>query len=323
MDRVELSLLAGVLCAIGLILGVTAVYPSVDDLWVENPFWNGLSEFYRETRPERLGDLTSLEALPHPGNTTLFIVGPSTGFTDAEAQQVADYLGRGGTLVLMDDFGTGNQLLSKLGLPPMFHPGLVLKDPLFRDKDSLMPVIVPEGYPGVQRLVLNYAAVLRDVPEASVTARSSPFSYTASTIDEAPGRLEPSPVAAKLGYGEGALLLISDSSIFINSMINRGDNRRLLQAIAQRDTLIDEAHSAPSKLTTVKRALASIYTALGYLELRYGLALITAAGIMATRVKESAEPLDPVEALLRRHPEYDRELVQTLHRERERTHGHG
>ena len=42
--RTRFILLIGLAASVVAIVGLTWVFPSIDDLFVGNPFWNGLSE---------------------------------------------------------------------------------------------------------------------------------------------------------------------------------------------------------------------------------------------------------------------------------------
>ena len=315
MNKAQLSVLLGAIGAFTLLIGVTVAFPSLDDLWVENPFWNGLSKFYVEVEPLRMSGLSGLQGIMSPGSTTLFIIGPSTAFSQEEVMWIRDYLHRGGTLVLADDFGTGNQLLESLGMEARFSGGL-LKDPSFRDGSALLPITLHTMYDGVDSVVFNYATVLIDAGGAKVTAWSSPF----SVLEAVGGELQPGmgswPLVAELSLGAGKLVLVSDSSLFINGMIRRGDNGQLLWALLKGEAVIDESHSMSSRLTVMKSGLAKAYTALRSLELRYGFALFIVAGVMAVRLDDGGEPVDEVEAVMAAHPEYDRGLVERLYLER-------
>jgi hypothetical protein len=48
------------------------------------------------------------------------ILVPYTGFSDVELGQLRSYVVSGGTLVLLDDYGFGNEVLSGLGLRMRF-----------------------------------------------------------------------------------------------------------------------------------------------------------------------------------------------------------
>ena len=89
-----------------VLVALTMWMPSVDDLFVENPYWNGLSGFYVECDPIRLDVLSDWGSFLVPAdNSTLFIIGPDSEFDVFDAEAVSDYLGSGGRVVLMDDFG--------------------------------------------------------------------------------------------------------------------------------------------------------------------------------------------------------------------------
>ena len=106
--------LVGLLAGILGVAALTVVYPPLDDLYLENPFWNGLSEVYRELKPGRIRDAGGFYTLD-AGNSTVLMLGPSSGFSGEDVVAVRDYLEHGGLVVLCDDFGSGNQLLEGLG----------------------------------------------------------------------------------------------------------------------------------------------------------------------------------------------------------------
>jgi hypothetical protein len=316
LNKTQVSFLLGALTAVILLSWVSYVYPSLDDLWVENPFWNGLSEFYKICDPVRLSDLSVLNNIVDPSNTTLFILGPSTDFSTEEVKVIKIYLLRGGTLVLADDFGSGNQLLVGMDSNVRFEGGL-LEDPLFRERNAVLPVIKTTYVS--DPVIFNYATELVEVEDKNVKAWSSPFSYLTSTLGE--GGLRARPVIAEIPLGAGRLVLISDSSVFINGMVERVGNRALLESLIIGQVFIDEAHSLPSRLTIVKGQLEKIYTMLGSLELRYGLAVVTVVMIYLVKYGTGVRPIDEVVAVIEKHPEYEKGLVERLRLEREEIHG--
>jgi hypothetical protein len=260
----------------------------------------------------RMSDLSDLGGIVDPSNSTLFIIGPSTPFTPDETGNVKTYLNRGGRLVLADDFGSGNELLDGLGLNVRFDGGL-LEDPLFRERNMLLPTVRTD-YVKVGSVVLNYATALKGIEDSEVTAWSSPFSILTPSGDK--GNLGAEPIIADVRVGQGRLLLISDSSVFINGMIDLGDNKNLLRSLLNGVTIIDEAHSVPSRLTLVKGLLEKIYTDLSSFELRYGLAIVVVALIYMGNYDDRKRPTDEVETVMNVHPEYDWGLVERLRMER-------
>jgi hypothetical protein len=315
MNKDGLSLIIGLTLSILFIIGFTSVYPIANDLWLENQFWNGLSSFYINEQPTRFASLTELDEMVNPSSTTLFIIGPYQDFSEEDARAVNKYLEMGGLLVLSDDFGSGNQLLSLLDLDVRFD-SQVMVDPIFREKNSVLPKVTTTSYPNVEYIVLNYPTVLVNVEEDLVTVWSSPVSYTISNLEEEPDSYSSFPVMAEVPYAQGKIILISDSSVFINSMIEKGDNMNLLKHLAQRTSIIDESHILHTKLTLFQTHLANIYRLVGVYEIRYTLALgfILFFFRLDFRVQEPSR--DPVEEVMNLHPEYDRNIVEWLDNER-------
>lgn len=318
--RVKAVLLFSVIAVSSSLVGLSFFTPPRDDLWFENPFWNGLSKVYSRLEPVRLQDLMGVaEPVVEPSGSTVLMLGPSRMFTPFETVIVNRFLHLGGRVVLADEFGTGNSLLERLGLDVRFS-GLLLLDPLFKDGSSRMPRILNVSSVGVDELVLNYPTVLDDADDLEVLAWSTSFSYLAVS----PGPPDedsvygPFPVAAEVGVGDGSLVLIADSSLFINSMLDRGDNMEFLLSLVEGEVFLDEAHSIPSRLTMVKAFLVQVYSVLRMTEVKYGLAALSMIAVARVKwvVDEAEEEEDEVEAVLRRHPEWDRGLLEWLHEER-------
>ncbi len=307
-----------------VIVGLTYAFPSLDDLWVENPFWNGLSKVYSQIDPVRLDDITTLYSLlEDPSNATVLLLGPSKPFSVDDVKVIEWFLINGGHVVLTDDFGTGNMLLEGLGLDVRFSQKLLM-DALFKDKSSVMPRVLNLTFSGVhvQELTLNYPTTLENTTNTSVVAYSSSFSYTADTpgtpTEDSP--VGPFPLVAEVSLGDGSLVLISDSSLFINSMLERAGNQGFLKGILEGQIVIDETHSMPSRLTLVKIFFMQVYNLLKKPEIKYGLTIACVFAIYNVNWNDgkSVEAEDEVERVLRQHPEWDRELLEQLHEERRR-----
>ena len=318
MNKTVLSVTLGVLFSIVLLVGVTVVYPNVDDLWVENPYWNGLSKFYTSYKPVRMSDYSELDAIFNPSNSSLFIIGPYKEFTDGELSSLVGYLGQGGRLVLADDFGTGNKLLEALGLEVRFGQEL-LRDPVFREKNRNMPRATT-NLAGLEYVVLNYPTVLTGVSSETVSVWSSPLSYVSEHDTSTPTLFNSYPIMASIPIQMGRVVVLSDSSVFINSMLDRGDNRGLLNELARGVVVFDEAHSVESRLSMVKSLFTKTYTVIGFYEIRYALILIIAIGALKLNLSITEKQVDPVEDLMARHPEYDRTQVEWLQEERRKAH---
>ncbi len=80
--------------------------PPTGDFRVDNPFWNGMTTLNTQLKPTAIDSLSNLP--PNPEGTTLLIV-PYEQFSSIELQEIKTYVSGGGTLVLLDDYGYGNQ----------------------------------------------------------------------------------------------------------------------------------------------------------------------------------------------------------------------
>jgi hypothetical protein len=264
-------------------------------------------------------DYNELGALLNPRNSTLFIIGPYKGFTDGEVSSLLGYIGRGGTLVLADDFGVGNKMLESLGLDVRFDLGLLI-DPIFREKNRNMPR-ASANLASLDYIVLNYPTILRGVDEGFVSVWSSPLSRVSELGVSDPVWYESYPIMASIPVSLGRVFVLSDSSVFINSMLDKGNNKELLSTLARGTIVIDEAHSTQSRLMVVKSFLSNIYGYFGFYEVRYALVLVTLFGVLRMNLSTKGSRVDPVEDLMERYPEYDRKQVEWLQKERRKAHG--
>jgi len=256
-----------VILSIVLVLILTIVawfFPSNDDFRTENPFWNGTGDIVSSYPISPLQSLSDLP--PSPQGSALILV-PYLEFTPAELVELNSFVTQGGILVLADDYGYGNQVLEYLGLEARFS-GHILLDPLFSYKSKWFPRISHLASnsvtSGIESLILNHATCLVDVEAGDVLALSSSFSFLDLDGNQARDEGEPTgplPVISYHNLGSGKIMLISDSSIFINSMETIEGNYTFIQNIAATTTselLIDQSHLPPSNLHQSKNLLASI-----------------------------------------------------------------
>jgi hypothetical protein len=263
---VELRRFLAILTIVLVIISVIVVwfFPSNEDFRAENPFWNGTRDI---SSIIPASPLTSLFELPSsPQGATLILI-PYLDFTPAELEELNSFVTQGGTLVLADDYGFGNQILEYLGLKSRFS-GQVIFDPLFSYKNKWFPrishLISISVTSNTESLVFNHATCLIDVETKDVLAQSSSFSFLDLNGNEEWDEDEPTgplPVISYHNLGSGQIILISDPSIFINSMETMESNYNLIQNIAGVTTsrlLIDQSHLPPSNLHQTKNLLAYI-----------------------------------------------------------------
>lgn len=252
------------LLSIGMIIVLIIVvwfFPANDDFHPENPFWNGAKNMVSVITAT---PVSTLSGLPSPPDESTLILIPYLELTTAELEELRTFITQGGTLVLADDYGFGNQILEHLGLQTRFT-GFVLLDPLFNYKNEWFPKI-SHFTPGpitnyTECIVLNHATCLTSVESNNVIARSSSFSFLDINSNQMRDENEPTgplPVISHDRLGNGQLILISDPSIFINSMGDIEDNINLIRNIAvtaESRLLIDQSHLPPSNLSATKNLL--------------------------------------------------------------------
>ncbi len=242
-------------------------YPPTGDFNTDNPSWNGLTAVseYRQVTP-----LKTLDALPTNRETALIMI-PYEQFTNPELEQLRNYVSAGGTLVLLDDYGFGNQILTELGLQVRFS-GKPLLDPLFDYQNQFMPKITsfsPESLTAnISSVVFNHATTLENTAGVSVLASSSRFSFLDDNNNgeydsgELGGHF---PVMAYQKVGDGYVVVIADPSLLINGMVNLDDNLHLVDNVINIQgnnpaVYLDQSHLPKNPLDEAKAGLAIVYT---------------------------------------------------------------
>lgn len=251
IPRLLLVSLIGILCLV-VILGATTSSASFNPY---NSDWNGNTEFRQIAATN--ADIsvvteTSTYGTVEAGAATSFVFGPEQSYTPNETAAIREFVARGGLLVVADDTGSaGNKLLSSIGASARFD-GQLLRDDRNNIKTPALPLATDIGrhstLEGVDSLALNYGTVIQPGTGTPI-ANSSEFSYLVnesnSTVSNAT-TFQSSPVVTVEQLGEGEVMLVSDPSIFVNSMLEEADNRAFAtNLIQQRQTvMVDVTHSS-------------------------------------------------------------------------------
>jgi len=256
--------------ALLIVLALTALiwfYPPNGDFRTANPFWNGLSTF---ATIFKVSIITSFDNLPSPSKETVLIVIPYMQFTKTELDKLSNYVSGGGALIVLDDYGYGNQILNGLGVDMRFT-GKPLLDPLFNYKNEWLPRIADFAQTSITNnitsIVLNHASSLTNVSDDAVLASSSQFSFldlNDNSTWETGEPLGPLPVAAYVKVGEGYLVVVSDPSFLINSMIHMDDNLNFIKNLTQIQTstptiFLDQSHLPRTSLDGAKETIVTVY----------------------------------------------------------------
>lgn len=204
--------------------------PSSQDFDPDNRAWNGLHIFVQKLKVSSTATPVQL-----PRSAALFVI-PYRPFSQDGLREIERFVADGGTVVLLDDFGQGDPLLEHLGVPARVSREVVL-DYIFNDGAGFLPVISQFSgvSSGVKSVVFDRGSTLRNVPEEAVLARSSQLSFldgNGSGLLDGAESTDESPVAARFQIGKGVLVLVSDPSLLLNSMLPRGDNLAFIEAAA-------------------------------------------------------------------------------------------
>lgn len=248
------------------------VYPSATAFALSNIHWNGLRRAVTEFR---LIPLLSLADLPVAASGTALIIIPYLPPSSSDIQALKRYVEDGGVLILMNDFGFGNVILTHLGIGARFSDQLLV-DPLFSYRSRRLPRIVDLlGGPLAERvetLILNHATVISGAAGVRVVAQSSLSSFldtNRSGQRDPEEKQGPFPVVALARAGAGRVVLISDPSIAVNGMLGLGDNRRFLANVLGLageggKVYIDQSLLPRAPFEVAKLGLAHLRRALSY-----------------------------------------------------------
>lgn len=280
--RVSSVLFAVVVLIIAISLLCIWFYPSIQDFMASNTMWNGIRNFSSEFNAD---DIESLGELPDVAEETALVAIPYLDYSNEELSKLKGFVEDGGTLLLMDDYGYGNSVLAYLGVSVRFTNKPLL-DPLFCYKNQWLPKItdlaprVKES--GIDVIVFNHATTLTNVEQTEIIAWSSTTSFLDINENESWDEGEPKgplPVATEVRFGKGKLVLASDPSIMLNSMVGRDDNYNFIKYLTthkgeQKAILVDSAHLtktpldvSKTRLTGVREILSTPYPLLGIVAL--------------------------------------------------------
>ena len=187
---------------------------SLEHYKVDNSEWNGLSEFMKMANemgvkivPRTVMDFGELSK-----EDNLLILFPQEKL---DAEPLLDFMGDGGRVLLADDFGQGAGLMNQVdvkrakvpAMPPHAH---------FRYDNVGLPIFTTHGkhelLEGVKNFTGNHTAYLTSEYPAIVYYDDTGYGF-----------------AYDLNVGEGKLIILGDSSLFINLMTGLEGNRQFVR----------------------------------------------------------------------------------------------
>jgi hypothetical protein len=272
------------LAVVAVILIVSLVciwfYPSIQDLAAANNTWNGIKKTTSELRAETI---TSLDDLPDAPRNTALIAIPNKDYSDGEMARLQQFVEGGGRLVLMDDYGYGNRILTHMGVGITFAAQPLL-DPLFCYQNQQMPRTTDFSSKvqdrGISVVTLDRATALSNVDASEAIAWSSPSSFLDLDNDGSWQEGEPKgplPVAAEFRLGSGTVDIVASPGMMINSLYQKDDNLLFLKYLTDYEAgteriLVDSSHLSTTpldvskiRLLEIRQMLSDPYAVLGIL----------------------------------------------------------
>lgn len=293
-----------------------------------NPEWEGTTDL-RSIADDAGADTkvaTNTTAYDEHGEDTVAVVlAPEDGYTEAEVRRIEAFLDRGGTLLVADRGGTGNELLAALDADARVD-GTLLRDERNYYRDPALPVATEVANHSlttdVDSLTFNYGTAV-EPGNSTVLVSSSEFGYLDSNgngeLDD-DETLSSYPVATTEPVGAGQVLVVGDASAFINAMAERPENRQFARNVfADGETvLVDTSHSG-----SVPPLVGALLTVRGSPPLQGGLVLVAVLVVLGwqlrlfDRPEETALDSDPstdtlVDSVARQYPGFERERLRRL-----------
>jgi hypothetical protein len=340
--KLSYALIAAVVI-VALLISVPLLNTTKEDFSTYNTAWNGASDAKALAFSDgyTTSSVLALSEIGTSGHGVVFMLNPnsSVGFSASDASTLQSFVRNGGVLVLANNFGNGNAVLSGLGvLGDARFNGSLLEDNVSKGLNAALPLITDVTASGltagVHELYFNYGTAL-DVSGTNVTvlARSAPTSYLLApgggnaTVNATTGA---HPVLATLDYGNGRIVLLSDPSVFSNDMLGQADNQQLLTSMFANLTggntavpiMFDESHFASPPVfsllydrinadDTVKYTVVVLFSAAFVIG-------INATALVRRRRKDMGPPLNEVPVneeavitdIVRAHPEWRRSRVK-------------
>ncbi|MEM4140122.1 MAG: DUF4350 domain-containing protein [Nitrososphaeria archaeon] len=307
------------------ILALSTIIPPSEDFMPDNPYWNGHSTLAKTVNAKFIDPKT---IFLEPEKTVLFIISPQKNITEDYIQFLRGFLESGGTIVLMDETGKINPLLEALNIKVKVE-GYPIIDPIYYYRSWKLPKITSIDITAITKnvssIVTNIPTAIRveSIQDIKVLAYTSYFSYMDIDGDGQPSKddvIGPFPIAAEVSYGIGKIIVFSDSSLFINSVIDLGDNRILLENIVrEKMVIVDSSQWNTSVHAKIRTLTLQAYNIVSVPEIKYSVvACATIVTYITVRVwKEEEEKADEIQQILERHPEWNPQLLKTLKEARE------
>lgn len=299
-----------------------------------NPGWDGSQEL-RSIASDSGADTvvamnTSAYGTVAPNETTAVILSP-TEYDRTSVQRINTFVANGGTLVVAGDFGNGtNDLLQALGVQTRVD-GRLVRDERHYWRAPMLPVatdVNKSALPNTEQITLNRGSVLTNTERATIWVNTSGYAYLDTNGNsklDSEESLTQAPVVAVEQVEAGRIIVVSDPSIFINSMLNREGNHAFATALFAESTtvLFDYSHtkSVPPLVAVVLTLRGSTLLQLFLMGGLFALIGLWSRRPLLTPIRNHFEDdridVEPsrdavTKRLKRQHPEWDDNRIQRV-----------
>ncbi|AGB17447.1 hypothetical protein Halru_2877 [Halovivax ruber XH-70] len=337
-SQVLLAALLGATVLTIVIAGAT----SASAFGLFNPTWDGSSEFRGAIEADADTELvvareTAVYESGDPTQSVAFVTAPADAYDSTDASRVRQFVRNGGTLVVLENFGSaGNDLLASVGAEARVD-GRLLRDEHQYDRGPAMPIATDVNTSTldrpVDRLVFNHATAVNASDDATILGRTSPYATLGpADTNRSAADFGRYPVAVSEPVGNGTVVTIGDPSLTINAMFDRANNEAFLAALSESAdrVIVDVSHS--EELPPAHVALLAVRNS-SPLAAAIGGVGIAVIGLVAGRwphrlvarfrgrpgrsagdpTARSQADVDALRSHLReRHPEWDSERIQRI-----------
>ena len=256
------------------------------------------------------------------------VIEPSESYSGSTAQEIDTFLERGGDVVIASSRArSANQLLADIGVESRFD-GRPLRDARRYYRSPALPVAEPVdetiSSDIASQVILNHGTVVTPSGDSTVLLESSQSSYldlnTNQTLDENES-LREYPVVVREDIGNGSVMIVGDSSVFVNGMLEQNGNSNFAQnlMIGSDTVLIDipAKEAIPSVAvfipTTVEPwQVIVLFTALLSIILLFTIVRSYTETASRTESHDAEPPESIAETLAEKHPEWGEDRIERV-----------